>query len=94
MSQGLPVAEIAAPHRSTPSPLAGPAIALRRMTPADAFRWSAEWYERKRLLEEACAGMRGWCAHCRLLSVLQSTGKCEHCGGGIDRRHEYVEAGY
>lgn len=32
------------------------------MTPADAFRWSAEWYERKRLLEEACAGMtaRSW----------------------------------
>ena len=38
--------------------------------------------------------MRGWCAKCRLLSVLQSTGKCEHCGGAMDRRHEYVEAGY
>ena len=38
--------------------------------------------------------MRGWCAKCRLLSVLQSTGKCEHCGGGMDRRHEWVECGY
>ncbi len=67
LSQGLPAAEIAAPHRSTPSPLAGPAITLRRMTPADAFRWSAERYERKRLLEEACAGMtaRSWGAMMR-----------------------------
>ncbi len=38
--------------------------------------------------------MRGWCGHCRQLSVLESTGKCEHCGGAMDRRHEWVECGY
>jgi len=38
--------------------------------------------------------MRGWCAKCRLLSVLQSTGKCEHCGRGKDRRFDYVLCGY
>lgn len=40
------------------------------------------------------SNMRGWCEHCHDLTVRQETGKCEKCGGKLDRRHEYVETGY
>jgi len=49
------------------------------MTPADAFRWSAAWYERRRLLEEACAGMtvRSWGAMMRQRPQRERQGRRE-----------------
>ena len=66
MSRSLPVAETVAPHRSTPSPLAGPVASLR-MTSDAAGKWLDDWHERRRRLEEACAGMtaRSWGAMMR-----------------------------